>query len=122
MTYFKWFCSKEMFPNCSPTEILECIDKCYFDQLLCLVGVLDCFRDKIMKPIFLTSTYRNEKHNERAGGVSTSQHLFGAAIDFKCNDIPFETFAYQFVEFLAYCVYEPTLHESLTFLYNYIYQ
>lgn len=38
-------------------------------------------RRKIQEPIFINSGYRCIKENERVGGVKTSYHLFGMAVD-----------------------------------------
>ena len=40
-------------------------------------------------PIYITSFYRDKSHNHRVGGVSKSYHLFGAAIDVTCTDLPY---------------------------------
>lgn len=45
--------------------------------------VLQPLRDKIEKPIIINSGYRCLKLNELVGGVPTSQHVFGQAVDFK---------------------------------------
>jgi hypothetical protein len=53
--------------------------------------VLQPLRDKIEKPINITSGYRCLKLNEKVGGVPTSQHVLGQACDLKVDDMtPFE--------------------------------
>lgn len=49
--------------------------------------VLQPLRDKIEKPIIITSGYRCLKLNEKVGGVPTSQHVYGQACDFKVDEI-----------------------------------
>lgn len=99
MLYFEHFSCKEFFPNCSVSEICDCLRNGYFDNILFLLMVLDAFRDFINKPIIITSTYRDENHNKIVGGSPTSQHLVGCAIDFVCPKIPFETLVYLFHDF-----------------------
>lgn len=42
---------------------------------------LDPIREKLGKPITVTSGYRSEKLNKEVGGVSNSDHKFGYAAD-----------------------------------------
>lgn len=43
---------------------------------------LQPIRDKIGKPMIISSGYRNSQVNNLVGGVSTSQHTKGQAVDF----------------------------------------
>lgn len=53
------------------------------DNLLNLVFyVLNPIRERIKRPIIITSGYRSKKVNELVGGKITSQHLKGKAADF----------------------------------------
>lgn len=53
------------------------------DNMLDLVYyVLNPIRERIKKPIIVTSGYRNKEVNRLVGGKSTSQHLKGQAVDF----------------------------------------
>lgn len=45
--------------------------------------ILQPLRDKIEQPIIINSGYRCLKLNELVGGVPTSQHVFGQAVDIK---------------------------------------
>lgn len=49
-------------------------------------NVLQPIRDKYGKPIIVTSGYRCEKLNTLVGGVKTSQHVKGEAVDITCTD------------------------------------
>ena len=49
--------------------------------------VLQPLRDKIEKPIRISSGYRCLKLNEKVGGVPTSQHVQGQAADVKVEDM-----------------------------------
>lgn len=50
-------------------------------QLLALR--LDGFREYVNKPFIVTSWYRPEPWNSRAGGAKNSQHLYGRGVDLK---------------------------------------
>lgn len=53
------------------------------DNMLDLIFyVLQPLRDRLKKPIIITSGFRCKKVNELIGGKSTSQHLKGQAVDF----------------------------------------
>lgn len=53
------------------------------DNMIDLVYyVLNPIRERIKKPMIITSGYRNEKVNRLVGGKNTSQHLKGQAVDF----------------------------------------
>ena len=43
--------------------------------------LLDPVREKLGKPIIVTSGYRNEKLNKAVGGAKNSNHLYGCAAD-----------------------------------------
>jgi zinc D-Ala-D-Ala carboxypeptidase len=49
-----------------------------------LLQMLDDVRDKYDKPIHITSGFRTPQHNEEVGGVETSSHLKGLAVDISC--------------------------------------
>ncbi len=56
------------------------------DNLLELIFyVLQPLRDKLGKPMIITSGFRSKKVNELVGGVDPSQHLYGQACDFVVN-------------------------------------
>lgn len=56
------------------------------DNLLELVVLcLQPIRDKLKKPMIITSGFRNSQVNKLVGGVSNSQHLYGQAVDFKVS-------------------------------------
>jgi uncharacterized protein YcbK (DUF882 family) len=50
-----------------------------------LLEMLDEVRDKFDKPIHITSGFRTPAHNEKVGGVETSSHLKGLAVDIACK-------------------------------------
>lgn len=51
-----------------------------------LIELLQAIRDKIGKPILITSGYRCEKYNRQVGGAKHSQHVLGNAADIKVQD------------------------------------
>ena len=56
------------------------------DNLLELIFyVLQPLREKLGKPMVITSGFRSPKVNELVGGVDNSQHLYGQAADFVVN-------------------------------------
>ena len=49
-----------------------------------MVRYADAIRERIGKPISINSGLRCKTHNANVGGVSNSQHLYGAAADLGC--------------------------------------
>jgi uncharacterized protein YcbK (DUF882 family) len=49
-----------------------------------LLNMIDEAREIYGKPIHVTSGYRTEAHNRKVGGVDSSSHLKGLAIDVAC--------------------------------------
>ena len=69
------------------------------DNLLNLiVYCLQPIRDKLKKPMIITSGYRNRKVNILAGGKQNSQHLKGQAADFIVNKMSIQ----QVINFIIY--------------------
>ena len=48
-----------------------------------LIDKLQQLRDKVNKPISITSGYRSVAYNKKCGGIATSNHLLGKAADIK---------------------------------------
>lgn len=57
---------------------------------------LQPIRDKLGKPMIITSGYRCKELNKKVGGVSTSQHCKGQAVDFYVKDMTIQ----QVVDFI----------------------
>lgn len=69
------------------------------DNLLNLIFYcLQPIRDKLKKPMIITSGYRNRKVNILAGGKANSQHLKGQAADFIVNNMSIQ----QVINFIIY--------------------
>lgn len=47
-------------------------------------AMLEQFRKLLGHPIYVSSGYRSPAVNRRVGGVATSDHLTGCAVDFTC--------------------------------------
>lgn len=60
-----------------------------------LVACTQKARDLVKKPIVVNSAYRCATHNKNVGGVSTSKHTKGLAVDLKCpSGITLKEFAW----------------------------
>ena len=64
--------------NISNTPDINSMD----NMLNLIVYCLQPIRDKLKKPMVITSGYRNAQVNKLVGGVSNSQHQNGQACDF----------------------------------------
>jgi hypothetical protein len=47
---------------------------------------LQALRDKLGKPLLLTSAYRSPEHNVKVGGAKNSQHMLGIAFDVRMEN------------------------------------
>ena len=52
-----------------------------------LVELLDIARNKMKKPIIITSGYRTVSHNAKVGGAKYSYHTRGMAADIRANGV-----------------------------------
>jgi uncharacterized protein YcbK (DUF882 family) len=52
-----------------------------------LIEKLQQLRDKIGKPVSITSGYRSVAYNKECGGIPTSNHLLGKAADIKVSGL-----------------------------------
>lgn len=57
------------------------------DNLNKLADYLDNIREKVAKPIRISSGFRSPVLNKAVGGVSNSQHQKGLAADLVCSDM-----------------------------------
>lgn len=51
-----------------------------------ILMMLDIVRENFGKPIHITSGFRTPSHNEAVGGVESSSHLKGLAVDIACDN------------------------------------
>ena len=80
MQIAKNFHLKEFVCNCG---------KCHLSETKIdgqLVKKLQVLRDKLGKPMKITSGYRCEFHNRSVGGAKASYHLKGKAVDILASD------------------------------------
>lgn len=63
-----------------------------------IIALLQEFRDRIQKPVIITSAYRCEAYNREIGGVPGSSHTRGYAVDIAVKD---SAFRYSLLEFLV---------------------
>lgn len=76
----------EFFIHCEVTERKLAMQRSdVINNIMKLCVILEAVRDS--SPIIISSCYRDINHNRRAGGVSNSQHLNGAAVDFHCQNL-----------------------------------
>ncbi len=52
-----------------------------------LLELLDKIREEVNEPVYVTSGYRCEKHNEACGGKTKSQHMLGNAADIQVKGL-----------------------------------
>ena len=52
-----------------------------------LVDILDILRNKIGKPVIITSGYRTPEWNTKCGGAKYSYHMRGMAADIRVNEM-----------------------------------
>lgn len=84
------FSPAEIFAQNNKDELLDIIvNENIYDNMIRLLWLLDDIRTLFYdKPIYITSFYRNRKHNIKVGGVVNSYHMLGAAVDVTTSDIP----------------------------------
>lgn len=90
MYKFHYFSVTEIFSQNYKEEMIDVLSNPIIqDNMFRLLKLLEDIRTLYFdEPIYITSFYRNKKHNKKVGGVSNSFHLLGAAVDVTCSDIP----------------------------------
>lgn len=72
----------ELFVHCSTDEIETAVkDAQVMTNLQTLLCYLQAVRTRVGRPLVINSGYRDKAHNANVGGVKTSQHLKGEAVD-----------------------------------------
>lgn len=80
----KYFSIKELCVSRSYPKLVEVPEEgtTVFNNIVFLIeGLLDPVREKLGKPIIVTSGWRPTKLNKAVGGSPTSNHLYGCAAD-----------------------------------------
>ena len=90
MYKFHFFPPSEIFSQNGKSEMLDILSNPIIqDNMFRLLKILEDIRTLFFdEPIYITSFYRNKRHNKKVGGVANSYHLLGAAVDVTCSDIP----------------------------------
>lgn len=82
-----YFSLDEILAKNDRSELIDLIqDPAKVANMQSLLFVLDELRLEFGKPIIINSFYRDSAHNLRVGGVKTSKHLRGAAVDITSSD------------------------------------
>lgn len=83
----RYFSLDEILAKNDRSELIDLIqDPAKVANMQSLLSVLDALREEFGKPILINSFYRDSAHNKRVGGVKTSKHLLGAAVDITSPD------------------------------------
>ncbi|RUM32669.1 MAG: peptidase M15 [Aquifex sp.] len=75
--------------NIQHFEAEEFLCKCGCGKVLIesqLITTLEALREHIQKPVVITSAYRCPSWNKQVGGVSSSAHTRGLAVDIECTN------------------------------------
>ncbi|SMP57148.1 YcbK family protein [Anoxynatronum buryatiense] len=77
-----------------------------------LLEKLQQLRNKLKRPVIITSGYRNPAHNARVGGSPTSQHLLGTAADLQVTGVSIHQLALEArqVGFTGIGIYDTFVH------------
>ena len=82
-----YFSLDEILAKNDRSELIDLIyDPAKVANMQSLLSILDELRIEFGKPIIINSFYRDSAHNLRVGGVKTSKHLIGAAVDITSSD------------------------------------
>ena len=77
--------------------------------------VLQPLRDKLNKPIYISSGFRCEELNKIVGGVNTSQHLIGQAADITYSGDIEEL--YEYIKLINLPVDQVILYKNKNFIH-----
>ncbi len=66
--------SEDVYMNSDTLVFIQCIEE---------------FRVWLQRPMYVTSWYRSYKVNKKVGGISSSNHLTGTAMDWYCKGIKY---------------------------------
>ena len=83
----RYFSLDELLAKNDRSELIDLIqDPAKVANMQSLLSILDDLRAEFGKPIIINSFYRDSIHNARVGGVQSSKHLIGAAVDITSPD------------------------------------
>ena len=79
-----------------------------------LVSILDILRNKVEKPVIITSGYRTPEWNKKCGGAKYSYHMRGMAADIRINGMTAKEIAKELNKIIPYecgiIVYDTWVH------------
>ena len=75
------------FTKSSYPEVYNIPSHVAIENMKRICGWLEVLRDRYGSPIIINSGYRSPQLNKRVGGVSTSNHLTGCAVDIHVENI-----------------------------------
>ena len=73
------------FTKSNHPEVYNIPNHVAIENMKRICGWLEVLRDRYGAPIIINSGYRSPQLNKKVGGVSTSNHVTGCAVDIRCN-------------------------------------
>ena len=73
------------FTKSSYPEVYNIPSHVAIENMKRICGWLEMLRDRYGQPIIINSGYRSPQLNKKVGGVSTSNHVTGCAVDIRCS-------------------------------------
>ena len=75
------------FTKSSYPEVYNIPSHVAIENMKRVCGWLEVLRDRVGTPIIINSGYRSPQLNKKVGGVATSNHVTGCAVDIRCSGI-----------------------------------
>ena len=75
----------EEFTKSEHPEVYNIPSHVAIENMKRICGWLEVLRDRYGAPIIINSGYRSPQLNKKVGGVSTSNHVTGCAVDIRCS-------------------------------------
>ena len=73
------------FTKSSYPEVYNIPSHVAIENMKRICGWLEVLRDRAGTPIIINSGYRSPQLNKKVGGVATSNHVTGCAVDIRCS-------------------------------------
>ena len=74
------------FTKSSYPEVYNIPSHVAIENMKRICGWLEVLRDRYGSPIIINSGYRSPQLNKKVGGVATSNHVTGCAVDIRCSE------------------------------------
>ena len=74
------------FTKSSYPEVYNIPSHVAIENMKRICGWLEVLRDRYSSPIIINSGYRSPQLNKKVGGVATSNHVTGCAVDLRCSE------------------------------------